>query len=216
LDDFVLRIAGFHTLTNETMQLVQGQGYLLSAAEESPIFVISEDGYRPVTEPPVRIDVPMRAVAGDAVPEGLVLERRVADVVYSPDGILAAVITGFEGGNTDGVYLWDQTEGEITQVLRELGPEDYQIQVEEVIYDAAFSPDGRLLAVGTGASCCLLGSPYISLGNAIVVYDVATGDELVRLHGHTDRVMDVEFSTDGSALYSASWDGTVKVWGVPE
>ena len=44
------------------------------------------------------------------------------------------------------------------------------------------------------------------------VWDAVTGQEMLTLKGHTDRVNSVCFSPDGKRLASASYDRTVKVW----
>jgi WD40 repeat protein len=65
----------------------------------------------------------------------------------------------------------------------------------------AFSPDGRRLASG-------------SWNNTIKLWDVATGQGVRTLRGHTDWVLSVAFSPDGRLLASASGDHTVKLWDV--
>jgi sugar lactone lactonase YvrE len=67
--------------------------------------------------------------------------------------------------------------------------------------DAAFSPDGRLLALG--------GHP-----GSVRLYDVAEGQRLGSFVWHTETVNSVAFSPDGRWLASASDDGFVKLWPV--
>jgi WD40 repeat protein len=63
---------------------------------------------------------------------------------------------------------------------------------------AAFSPDGKFLAVACG-------------DQTIRVFDVATFDQLAALPGHESAVLDVAFSPDGRTLASCA-GGTVKLW----
>src|SRR3990172_7666199 len=67
----------------------------------------------------------------------------------------------------------------------------------------SFSPDGKVIA-GTGGSN--------NSGNAIKLWEAATGRELLTLNGHTSWVMGLAFSPDGKWLASTSLDGTVKIW----
>ncbi len=47
------------------------------------------------------------------------------------------------------------------------------------------------------------------------LWRVADGTLLATLTGHTDQVTSVAFAPDGQTLASGSWDGTVRLWGVP-
>jgi WD40 repeat protein len=64
----------------------------------------------------------------------------------------------------------------------------------------AFSPDGRRL-VGAAPN------------RSLMVWDVASGEQIARLEGHQGRrVLSVTFSPDGTRLASASDDRTVRLW----
>ena len=64
----------------------------------------------------------------------------------------------------------------------------------------AFSPDGKRLASG-------------SVDQTVKFWDVATGQEVHTLVGHSDYIFSLAFSPDGRHLASASW-GEVLVWDV--
>ena len=44
------------------------------------------------------------------------------------------------------------------------------------------------------------------------LWDAATGEELVRLPGHSDYVYSLAFSPDGKTLVSSSGDKTLRLW----
>jgi WD40 repeat protein len=68
------------------------------------------------------------------------------------------------------------------------------------VTDAAFSPDGRLVAcAGTGRD------------HAAHVWDVSTGAELYSLQ-HEGGVLSVAFSPDGRFIATGSMDGTARLW----
>jgi WD40 repeat protein len=69
----------------------------------------------------------------------------------------------------------------------------------DVAYAIAFSPDGKILASGSG-------------DDTIKLWEVASGRELRTFHGHTDVVNSVAFSPDGRILASGSNDDTIKLW----
>ncbi|SES21630.1 TIR domain-containing protein [Actinokineospora terrae] len=63
----------------------------------------------------------------------------------------------------------------------------------------AYSPDGSLLAVGSG-------------DGGVLLCDTEKGLPLRTLNGHLDRVYAVDFGPPGSALVTAAADGTVRFW----
>jgi WD40 repeat protein len=72
----------------------------------------------------------------------------------------------------------------------------------------AFSPDGRTLVSG-GADATV---DYNTPDNTIRLWDVASGNPLAILAGHTDAVRSLAFSPDGTMLASGSFDETVRLW----
>lgn len=67
------------------------------------------------------------------------------------------------------------------------------------VWTVSYSPDGaRIVSSGDDRS--------------VKVWDAATGEELVKLTGHTAGVMQAVFSPDGTKIFSGSSDRTVRVW----
>lgn len=65
----------------------------------------------------------------------------------------------------------------------------------------AYSPDGRLIAVGGG-------------DHKIRLYDAKTGKATAEISGHNGAINSVRFSPDGMQIASASRDSTVILWSV--
>jgi predicted NACHT family NTPase len=59
-----------------------------------------------------------------------------------------------------------------------------------------------------------IGTRLATAGNdrAILLWDLARGEEVARLQGHTSYVWSLAFSPDGATLASGSGDFTVRLW----
>lgn len=65
----------------------------------------------------------------------------------------------------------------------------------------AFSPDGKILAIGDS-------------NGTLKLWEIETGNEIRELSGHSSLISDLPFSPDGRLLASTSFDGQVKIWDV--
>jgi WD40 repeat protein len=66
----------------------------------------------------------------------------------------------------------------------------------------AFSADDSILAMGR-------------TNGKIDLLNIASGEILYTLEGHLARITQLAFTPDGTRLYSAAEDGTLRVWGIP-
>ncbi len=114
----------------------------------------------------------------------------VGELAFSPDGTTLAATC-----SATGVMVWDVATGQ-----QHLISQGYDSMVSSV----AFSPDGAILADGSGNGWSDPGS--------VRLWDVATGTERAILRGHTAWVRSVAFSPDGRLVASGSGDRTVRLW----
>jgi WD40 repeat protein len=74
----------------------------------------------------------------------------------------------------------------------------------------ALSRDGKLLAAPNIQGYDSSSGKWVT-DNTVALWDVLSGKRLILL-GHTDKVLDIAFSPDGSTIATASVDNSVKLW----
>lgn len=81
-----------------------------------------------------------------------------------------------------------------------------RMNYDSEIWDMTFSPDGKYIAAGGGASINLSGQP-----GALLIWEASTGVEVIRIP-HDLLVTSVVFSPDGRYVASAGGEGIIRVW----
>src|SRR5439155_21600218 len=107
-------------------------------------------------------------------------------VAFSPDGQLFAT-----AGH--GLRLWQTATGRRIPFPKG--------EVRGLTKAVAFSPDGKMLVSG-------------EQDKSIRFWDLARGEEVKKLEGHTDWVLSLSFSRDGKLLASAGLEDVLRVWDV--
>ena len=77
------------------------------------------------------------------------------------------------------------------------------IKTNQVFYDIAYSPDGKLLAGG-------------ARDGTVTIWKTADGSALHSMNDHRDGVDSVAFSPDGTLLATGSYDETIQIWQVSD
>jgi WD40 repeat protein len=108
----------------------------------------------------------------------------ISALTMKNDGSILASLVG------PSVFLWDST----------LGTSLNTIQLSQSAVALGFSPDGNLLAVGTGKK--------------LEILDVASGNLIASLDGHQDQINTVAFSPDGKYLATTGFDNQLYLWQV--
>jgi WD40 repeat protein/tRNA A-37 threonylcarbamoyl transferase component Bud32 len=171
----------------------------------------------PVQGQPVRVvalayspDGKLLAVATDHGPlkvievatrrEVLSLAGMTSPVAFSPNGNLFAC----HARGTWDIVRATYPPGEVKVWQVQTGKEAWSVKADT--WDFAFSPDGQHLAGAVADT-------------SVRLWRAATGEETLRLRGHTSRAFQVAFSPDGQRLVSAAGNDTrseFKVWDLPD
>ncbi|VFN04377.1 MAG: WD40 repeat [Candidatus Kentron sp. G] len=157
----------------------------------------------PSTTPPESPSTPGEAAPG--LPR-LVIETGghqalINDVLFTPDGRQLISVS-----NDKTIRVWDVARGELVRTLRgEMGEGP-----EGKLFAGALSPDGRWLAVGgwlhnsCATHACL----------RLIALQGPADAPLRLLKGHSNVILALAFSPDGSRLLSGSFDNTARLWDI--
>ncbi len=124
---------------------------------------------------------------------GFSTHKPATSIALTPNG-RTAVSSGADRDDAN-ISLWDIPSG------RRLGIIRYESSEDSYDTGIAITADGRI-AVSAKAKM------------ALHVWDMASGERLRTLEGHTDRVNAVALTPDGRVAISASSDGTLRVWDI--
>jgi len=121
-------------------------------------------------------------------------------LAISPDDRLIAA-----GDTENGVQVWDISQAfhsgmeKYPEPLYRFSHNGNANTYQTLVWDVAFSPDGKILASAGG-------------DEKIVLWSMATGQPVKTFAGHQASVTCLAFSPDGGWLASGSLDASVRFW----
>lgn len=110
----------------------------------------------------------------------------ISGLSFTPDGSLLV------SADDDGIKIWNHRSRELLRLIE--------------VYDVrsfSISPDSQFIASG-------------GIDNAVRIWSVREGKNLITLKGHSGNITNVHYSPDGKSILSSGLDGYIKKWHVPE
>ncbi|GEM_PF-3765325 len=148
----------------------------------------------------------MVTAAGDGAKVYDMLQQKIIAFIKQPEkhGIPTSIFsTVFSpNGNIVAAVSRDVTEIYDIQEQRKIG--SFQ---DSKIHSAAFSPDGKYLAINSGGQIIVHGK---HIGGTIKIYDVQTQQKLGTIQ-HDSEIKSVNFSPDGKYILTSSYDDTARI-----
>ncbi len=136
----------------------------------------------------------------DEPPRILDSDNLHTEVTFSPSNPRLMLL----GSGNGAIRLWDITPG------ANLVERAFLVGHNTTVTAIAYNPDGSTLASTGGVAN--LTTPVEENLNAIVLWDVASVSIAGALRGHLDAVTAMGFLAESDEFFSASLDGTLRVW----
>jgi WD40 repeat protein len=160
----------------------------------------------------------LSAPSADFDPGALLFSTEASGTMLSPhENLIVEEEPLGDGGCGDGPFGGGCFRGSHHITIKEVatGKVVFGADYAGAVGSLAWSPDATLLAIGLarieGGEVGATGTR----GSDVIVIDVAAGQQIATLSGHSGNVLGLAWSPNGYWLASTSTDATVIVWNVP-
>ncbi|MFW5691977.1 MAG: protein kinase domain-containing protein [Chloroflexota bacterium] len=191
--------------TGEEVQRIYGHSNLITGLEYTPngrqLVSVSWDNTLRVWDLRTGIEIARFDVFNDLP----------LNVALSNDGEFALVQTGNIGGNEITVER-DRSVDPSVWLIDLMSRSEIRTLTghDEWVWGVDVSNDGRYAVSGAGVLVPESANP--DFDHTVRLWDLSTGEEVLRLDPHETTIEAVRFSTDGTLLATGGWDGQVILW----